>query len=73
MLKTKELCEGCEQEYFEAFMTDDDVRLCASCYIEIIKSDNAALQRQVVQLETELSKWHEDKWVTWEPIGGSDA
>ena len=43
MLKTIELCEGCEKEYYEAFRTDDDVLLCASCYIEVIKSDNAAL------------------------------
>ena len=47
MLKTKEQCEGCEQEYFEAFKTDDDAWLCASCTVELLKADNAALQAAV--------------------------
>ena len=43
MLKTIELCEGCEKEYHEAFRTDDDVLLCAGCYVDLLKAELAKL------------------------------
>ena len=54
MLKTIELCGGCEKEYHVGYRTDDDVWLCAACYIELSKSELSRLTAENAELGKEV-------------------
>ena len=56
MLKTIELCEGCEKEYRVGFKTDDDVWLCANCTVELLKAENARLDERYNEAEKEANR-----------------
>lgn len=61
MLKTIELCEGCEKEYHAAYKTDDDVLLCADCYIDLLKEENTKLKDEYYELVFAVATKHPDE------------
>ncbi len=59
-MPTIELCEGCQKEYHKAYLTDDGVRLCSACYIELLKSELSRLETALKvekQKHLDTSNW----------------
>lgn len=73
MLPTIELCEGCQREYHKAYLTDDGVRLCDGCYIELLKSELSKFTAKNAILNKYLKHARDDKKIRLGEIEGLEA